>query len=93
MAGGAAGEEDGVRRDHRAPLLPRAGAALKLSVGLASHALTVAPEAVVSEARATPRRRRQIALFDSTGLAIQDFAIARAAVEDAAGLDLPPLEL
>ena len=28
----------------------------------------------------------------STGLAIQDFAIARAAVEDAAGLDLPPLE-
>ena len=59
VAGGAAGEEDGVRRDHRAPLLPRAGAALKLSVGLASHALTVTPEAVVSEARATPRRRRR----------------------------------
>ena len=51
VAGGAAGEEDGVRRDHRAPLLPRAGAALKLSVGLASHALTVAPRAVVSGRR------------------------------------------
>ena len=35
----------------------------------------------------------EITLFDSTGLAIQDLAIARAAVEAVAGLDLPTLEL
>jgi alanine dehydrogenase len=35
----------------------------------------------------------EITLFDSTGLAIQDLAIARAAVEEASGLDLPTLEL
>jgi len=35
----------------------------------------------------------EITLFDSTGLAIQDLAIARAAVAEAARLDLPTLEL
>jgi alanine dehydrogenase len=35
----------------------------------------------------------EITLFDSTGLAIQDLAIARAAVEEASGLDLPTIEL
>jgi ornithine cyclodeaminase/alanine dehydrogenase-like protein (mu-crystallin family) len=35
----------------------------------------------------------EITLFDSTGLAIQDLAIARAAVAAAAELDLPTIEL
>ena len=35
----------------------------------------------------------EITLFDSTGLAIQDLAIARAAVAEAARLDLPTIEL
>jgi alanine dehydrogenase len=35
----------------------------------------------------------ELTLFDSTGLAIQDLAIALAALEAAAGLDLPTLEL
>jgi ornithine cyclodeaminase/alanine dehydrogenase-like protein (mu-crystallin family) len=35
----------------------------------------------------------EITLFDSTGLAIQDLAIARAAVAEASGLDLPAIEL
>ena len=35
----------------------------------------------------------EITLFDSTGLAIQDLAIARAAVTEAARLDLPTIEL
>jgi ornithine cyclodeaminase/alanine dehydrogenase-like protein (mu-crystallin family) len=35
----------------------------------------------------------EITAFDSTGLAIQDLAIARAALERADGLDLPLLEL
>jgi len=35
----------------------------------------------------------EITAFDSTGLAIQDLAIARAALERAGGLDLPLLEL
>jgi ornithine cyclodeaminase/alanine dehydrogenase-like protein (mu-crystallin family) len=34
-----------------------------------------------------------ITVFDSTGLAIQDLAIALAAMERAAELDLPTLEL
>jgi len=35
----------------------------------------------------------EITLFDSTGLAIQDLAIARAAIVEAAALDLPTIEL
>ncbi len=35
----------------------------------------------------------EITAFDSTGLAIQDLAIALAAVEQAGELDLPALEL
>ena len=35
----------------------------------------------------------EITAFDSTGLAIQDLAIALAAVERAAELDLPRVEL
>ena len=35
----------------------------------------------------------EITLFDSTGLAIQDLAIALAALERAADLDLPRVEL
>jgi ornithine cyclodeaminase/alanine dehydrogenase-like protein (mu-crystallin family) len=35
----------------------------------------------------------EITAFDSTGLAIQDLAIALAAMERAAELDLPTLEL
>ena len=35
----------------------------------------------------------EITLFDSTGLAIQDLAIARAAVEQTEGLELPTIEL
>lgn len=38
-------------------------------------------------------REDEITLFDSTGLAIQDLAIARAAVEAAESLDLPTIEL
>jgi alanine dehydrogenase len=34
-----------------------------------------------------------ITIFDSTGLAIQDLAIALAAMEEAADLDLPTLDL
>ena len=37
-------------------------------------------------------RDDEITLFDSTGLAIQDLAIARAAVAEASGLDLPTIE-
>ena len=35
----------------------------------------------------------EITLFDSTGLAIQDLAIALAAMEQAGVLDLPKIEL
>jgi ornithine cyclodeaminase/alanine dehydrogenase-like protein (mu-crystallin family) len=35
----------------------------------------------------------EITLFDSTGLAIQDLAIALTAVTEAAALDLPSIEL
>ena len=38
-------------------------------------------------------RDEEITLFDSTGLAIQDLAIARAAVAEPASLDLPTIEL
>jgi alanine dehydrogenase len=43
----------------------------------------------------TPGRRddEDITVFDSTGLAIQDLAIALAAVERAAELDLPQVPL
>ena len=43
----------------------------------------------------TPGRRSgdEITTFDSTGLAIQDLAIALAAMEEAAKLDLPTIEL
>ena len=43
----------------------------------------------------TPERRsdNEITAFDSTGLAIQDLAIALAAMERAAELDLPTLPL
>jgi ornithine cyclodeaminase/alanine dehydrogenase-like protein (mu-crystallin family) len=46
-------------------------------------------------ARTAPGRQApaDITIFDSTGLAIQDLAIALAAMEDAAELDLPTLEL
>ncbi len=37
--------------------------------------------------------REEITVFDSTGLAIQDLAIAPAALERAGELDLPLLEL
>ena len=39
------------------------------------------------------RSADEITLFDSTGLAIQDLAIALAAVERASELDLPEVEL
>jgi alanine dehydrogenase len=39
------------------------------------------------------RSDEEITIFDSTGLAIQDLAIARAAVAEAARLDLPTIEL
>ena len=39
------------------------------------------------------RRDDEITLFDSTGLAIQDLAVAIAAYESAGELDLPQLEL
>ena len=39
------------------------------------------------------RSSGDITLFDSTGLAIQDLAIALAAVERAGDLDLPAIEL
>jgi alanine dehydrogenase len=43
---------------------------------------------------ATGRRSAdEITVFDSTGLAIQDLAIALAAMERAAELDLPTLDL
>jgi ornithine cyclodeaminase/alanine dehydrogenase-like protein (mu-crystallin family) len=35
----------------------------------------------------------EITVFDSTGLAVQDLAVARAALARAAELDLPMLEL
>jgi alanine dehydrogenase len=35
----------------------------------------------------------EITLFDSTGLAIQDLAIALAAMEQAVDLDLPQIDL
>ena len=38
-------------------------------------------------------RDDEITVFDSTGLAIQDLAIALAAMERAGELDLPTLEL
>ena len=52
-------------------------------------------------ARRRPRRRRggrgasedEITVFDSTGLAIQDLAVALAALERADELDLPRIEL
>ena len=43
--------------------------------------------------RRRPRTDDEITLFDSTGLAIQDLAIARAAIEQTAGLDLPTIRL
>jgi len=39
------------------------------------------------------RGEDEITVFDSTGLAIQDLAVALAAVERAAELDLPTIEL
>jgi len=39
------------------------------------------------------KSERDITIFDSTGLAIQDLAIALAAMERADGLDLPTIEL
>ena len=39
------------------------------------------------------RAEDEITMFDSTGLAIQDLAIALAAMQDAAGLDLASLEM
>jgi ornithine cyclodeaminase/alanine dehydrogenase-like protein (mu-crystallin family) len=43
-----------------------------------------------AEARSSPD---EITTFDSTGLAIQDLAIALAALEHAEALDLPAIEL
>jgi ornithine cyclodeaminase/alanine dehydrogenase-like protein (mu-crystallin family) len=39
------------------------------------------------------RSEEDITVFDSTGLAIQDLAIALAAIERAGDLDLPTVEL
>ena len=39
------------------------------------------------------RSAEDVTLFDSTGLAIQDLAIAKAAVAKAEALDLPRVEL
>jgi alanine dehydrogenase len=39
------------------------------------------------------KSERDITIFDSTGLAIQDLAIALAAMERAEELDLPTIEL
>jgi ornithine cyclodeaminase/alanine dehydrogenase-like protein (mu-crystallin family) len=39
------------------------------------------------------RSADEITVFDSTGLAIQDLAIARAVIQQAAGLELPTIEL
>ena len=39
------------------------------------------------------RSASDITLFDSTGLAIQDLAIAKAALKKASELDLPTLDL
>ncbi len=39
------------------------------------------------------RSARDITLFDSTGLAIQDLAIAKAAYAKAGDLDMPTLDL
>lgn len=54
----------------------------------------VAELGAVLAGRAQGRRSaEEITLFDSTGLAIQDLAVARAAYAKAAALDLPSLEL
>jgi ornithine cyclodeaminase/alanine dehydrogenase-like protein (mu-crystallin family) len=49
--------------------------------------------AVLAGAAEGRRDAGEITLFDSTGLAIQDLAIARAALSKADGLDLPQLDL
>jgi len=49
--------------------------------------------AVLTGAAEGRRDAGEITLFDSTGLAIQDLAIARAALSKADGLDLPQLDL
>jgi ornithine cyclodeaminase/alanine dehydrogenase-like protein (mu-crystallin family) len=48
---------------------------------------------VLDGTSASRRDADEITTFDSTGLAIQDLAIARAAVAEAARLDLPTIEL
>ena len=48
---------------------------------------------VLAGTSAGRRSEREITAFDSTGLAIQDLAIARAALAKAGVLDLPQLEL
>ena len=49
--------------------------------------------AVLTGAAEGRRSPADITLFDSTGLAIQDLAIAIAALEQVDGLDLPALML
>jgi ornithine cyclodeaminase/alanine dehydrogenase-like protein (mu-crystallin family) len=48
---------------------------------------------VLAGAAAGRRGDDEITVFDSTGLAIQDLAIALAALERADGLDLPTIDL
>ena len=58
VARGAAGEEDGVRRDRGLPRLQGAGAARELSVGFAGHAGAVEPLLVVGRLPVVEAHRR-----------------------------------
>ena len=58
VAGGAAGEEDGVRRDRGLPRLQGAGAARELSVGFAGHAGAVEPLLVLGRLPVVEAHRR-----------------------------------
>ena len=61
--------------------------------GVVSHADVTALGDVLAGEAAGRLSAGEITMFDSTGLAIQDLAIALAAIERAGELDLPALEL
>ena len=64
-----------------------------VEAGLLGRAQVTELGAVLAGDAGGRRSEAEITTFDSTGLAIQDLAIALAALEQAADLDLPSLEL
>jgi ornithine cyclodeaminase/alanine dehydrogenase-like protein (mu-crystallin family) len=64
-----------------------------VEAGIVAHDDVTAIGDVLAGSRPGRADDEEITMFDSTGLAIQDLAIAVAALEAVEGLDLPLLEL